>query len=211
MKGSGSVWRRGRPRPPWKSLLISMFVAGVTSTSFAANVPAGWKVYRSREFGFEIAYPKDAKFSLAESNDGDTPPSTIPVCEESTVACVQPDVRQYEGTRLRAAGLSVNILRDLRTEKQCASIDTGQYPIRKTTIHEVPFHFGETGGVAAGTVDVGTSYRTFHENICFELRIRLVFDNTAHDPDDIKEISTTELQNRIHRVLRTFRFVTKSP
>ena len=57
---------------------------------------------------------------------------------------------QYGAPNLEAAGLSVNVLRDRRTEKECNRIETGSDPVKTKTINGIHFHYGMTGGAAGG-------------------------------------------------------------
>ncbi|MGA9473387.1 MAG: hypothetical protein WBV36_13050 [Terriglobales bacterium] len=186
-------------------LLFFVVLAAVRARSFAANVPAGWRTYRSPDHGFMVAYPKDFKF---HPNSTEAQLSVIPICDEGTVACFEYSGSEYEGTRLEAAGIAVNIVSGARTEKECNKIDTGQFPIKREIINGIDFHYGETGGAAAGSVIGGPAYRTFRNGVCFELALRVATDNTPHDDTGlVVQFDSTKLEVKLRKILHTFRFV----
>jgi hypothetical protein len=105
----------------------------------------------------------------------------------------------------------VNIVSGARTEEECNEIDTGQFPIKREIINGIHFHYGETGGAAAGSVVGGPAYRTFHNHVCFELALRVATDNTPHDDSGvIVQFDSTKLEMQLRRILRTFQFVDHS-
>jgi hypothetical protein len=53
-------------------LRFLVVLAAVCATSFAANVPAGWRTYRSSDHGFMLAYPEDFTF-YANSTEAQLP------------------------------------------------------------------------------------------------------------------------------------------
>ena len=131
----------------------------------------------------------------------------IPVCDETAVACFLYN-GDHEGTNLQAAGVSVNVLRDRKTEQDCNKIDTGQYPIKTETINGIRFHYGETGEVAAGNGGGGPVYRAFYQNVCFEVAAVTAWTNIGnYDPGEIKAFDSKELNKLLLRVVHTFRFV----
>jgi len=184
-----------------------LVLAAFCTSSFSASVPAGWKTYRSPDYGFVIAYPKDFKHY---TNATDAQLAVVAICNMTTAACFEYSGKQYEGTRFEAAGVAVNILSDAHTEAECNKIDTGQYPIKTARINGIRFHYGETGGAAAGNVIGGPVYRTFHEHACFELALQVVTDNTDHGIEDYHNFDSTKMEKKLQRILHTFRFVRRS-
>jgi hypothetical protein len=179
------------------------------STVGGAGLPAAsrWQVYRSPDYGFTIAYPASLSFYSGHPDLRETQLSMIPVCDETTVACFLYN-GNHEGTNLQAAGVSVNVLRDRKTEQDCNKIDTGQYPIKTETINGIRFHYGETGEVAAGNDGGGPVYRAFYHNVCFEVAALTAWTNMVNDePQDNKAFDSKELDKLLLRVVHTFRFV----
>jgi hypothetical protein len=182
-------------------LLVVIFTA-LCEAAPQKSVPVGWKVYRSSDYGFEIAYAPDM------TSEPVIRPSYIPVCAHNNVVCFEYSGNEYEGTNFGAAGLSINILRDRRTQEDCNQIDTGSDPINEETINGVRFHFGETDGAAASHAIWGPAYRSFHENVCFELAVGITATSLGvYDPGTIKEFRGAKLLQELQAMVHTFRFV----
>jgi hypothetical protein len=180
------------------------------STVCGAGLPATtrWQVYRSPDYGFTIAYPASLSFYPGHPDLKEIQIlSMIPACDETTVACFLYN-GNYEGTKLQAAGVSVNVLRGTKTEQDCNKIDTGQYPIKTETINGIRFHYGETDEVAAGNAGGGPVYRAFYQNVCFEVAAITAWNTMVSDePDDNKAFDSKDLDKLLLRVVHTFRFV----
>jgi len=83
---------------------------------YGQAVPSDWQTYRSPDYGFSIEYPVNMTFYPGRPDYVATQLSYIPICDYTTVACFEYNGREYEGTNFEAAGLSVNVLRDMKTE-----------------------------------------------------------------------------------------------
>ncbi|MGA2459765.1 MAG: hypothetical protein ABSF85_19540 [Terriglobales bacterium] len=182
-------------------------LATVCGTSFATDVPEGWRTYHNPDYGFVIAYPGSFNFYPVKPDLKEAQLSYIPICESESVACFEYVGNGDSETNFEAAGLSVNILREARTEEECNKIDTGQYPIKKAIINGVPFRFGETGGAATGHAIGGPAYRSFHERVCFELALLIAVTSSGYDTDAVKQFDSSKLEEELDKMLHTFRFV----
>jgi len=172
-----------------------------------AKALPGWRTYRSPDYGFTIDYPGNTSFYSGHPDPRETQLSFIPICDDTSVACFQYNGSEYEGTNLEAAGLSVNVLRDLKTEQDCERIDTGSSPIKTETINGIRFRYGDTDEVATGHSKGGPTYRTFHQNVCFEIAAAIAETNIgAFDPGTIKPFDSTKLNRLLDRMVHTFRF-----
>jgi hypothetical protein len=179
------------------------------ATTCRAALPAypGWKVYRSPDYGFTIGYPDNMSFYGGHPDLIETQLSMIPICDETTVACFEYNGNN-EGTNLEAAGLSVNVLRDRKTEQDCNKIDSGSYPINIEPINGINFHYGDTGEVAAGHSEGGPVYRAFYQNVCFEMAVGTAWTTMGNDdPGHIKPFDSAELEKLLDRMVHTFKFV----
>jgi hypothetical protein len=176
----------------------------------AGGLPATrrWQVYRSPDYGFTIAYPASLSFYPGHPDLKEVQmESMIPVCEESTVACFLYN-RNHKRTNLQAAGVSVNVLRDRKTEDDCNKIDSAQYPIKTETINGIEFHSGETGEVATGNNGGGPVYRSFYHDVCFEVAVVTAWTNmSAYDSGEIKAFDSKALDKLLEKVVHTFKFV----
>lgn len=166
-----------------------------------------WRTYQSSDYGFTIDYPASMKFFSGHPSVTDAQLSYIPICDESTVACFEYDGEEYKGTNFEAAGLSVNILRDARSEQDCNTIDTGDFPTKRKTINGVIFHYGTTGSAGLSHGEGGPSYRAFYQNVCFEIAVGIAETSLgAYDPGTIKSFHSAKLEKLLDEMVHTFRF-----
>jgi hypothetical protein len=205
-------WNASGSKPTIRSVLLPIvMLTSICELGLAEDIPLGWQTYRSPDYGFSLSYPSDFKVYAGTPSYEEAQHSMIPICERETVACFEYSGGAYKGTRLQAAGVAVNVLRAARTEQQCAAIDTGSYPVRKTRIGGLRFYFGETGGAAGGTAIGGPVYRTFHEGTCFELAALFVTDNTEHEPGEVRKLDAVKLEKQLDRIVHTIRFSGRRP
>jgi len=137
----------------------------------------------------------------------------FPICDDTTVACFQYNGNALDGTPTHAVGVSVNVLRDLNSETDCNTIDTGSGPIRTIRIHGTTFHYGETGEAGLGSGRSMTVYRTLHRHVCFE--VALVTAGRNLGPQDVKDeglhtvsrLAWRRISNYMDRMLYSFTFV----
>ena len=178
-----------------------------SQVAYPQSPKSGWQTYRSPDYGFTIDYPSNMKFFSGHPSIAEAQQSYIPICDESTVACFEYDGAEYKETNFQAAGLSVNILRDARTEQDCNKIDTGQFPIKTKTINGVSFHYGTTGSVGLSNGKSGPSYRAFYQNVCFEIAVGIAETSLgAYDPGAITAFNSTRLEKLLEEMVQTFRF-----
>jgi hypothetical protein len=171
------------------------------------HLSAGWRTYRSPDYGFSIDYPTNVSFYGTHPDPAEMKGSYIPICEETTVACFEYNGNEYKGTILEAAGLSVNVLRDLRTEQGCNDIDTHSTPIKTETINGINFHYGVTGDAGLGHGEGGPAYRAFYQNVCFEIAVGIAVTNAIADEPGIKKIDERKLDKVLDEMVHTFRFI----
>jgi len=193
----------------FRTLLAHFTVFAILSgLGVAVNPTPGWRSYRNSEYGFTIAYPKEFKFYAGRPDYQEAQLSYIPICDRSTVACFEYNGDKYGNMAFAVAGVSVNILRDKRTEQQCAEIDTGSFPIKEKTINGIRFRYGETGGAATSHWIGGPTYRTYREKICFELVAFITgTSSAAYDEGTVKEFDSSKLSKVLNGIVQTFRFV----
>jgi hypothetical protein len=128
-------------------------------------------------------------------------------CTTRALGCLVYAGHEYEGTNFEGAALSVNVLRDRRTEQDCYKIDAGSYPIKTKTINGIDFHYGMTGDAGLGHSGGGPKYRAFYDKVCFELAVNITAASFANfDPGTIKKFDGTKLEKDFDVMLNTFRF-----
>ena len=140
--------------------------------------------------------------------------SYIPVCSDfsgsrgATIACVAYPPGGIKGTNFQAAALSVNET-NATTPDGCLNVaEANVRTLRKEEINGVTFTVIEAGGVAAGNLMDGEAYRSFHQNKCYELDIRIASSNIGnYDPGTVREFGRDAVYRNLKSVLNTFRFV----
>src|SRR5882724_13284612 len=146
------------------ALIWIVSLAGISfgKTKPQPNARSSWQNYFNPDFGFTLHYPPDLTLNAGGLAYKDMSLlSYIPVCDQATVACFIYNGRAYLGTNFEAAALSVNILRDARTDEACSKINTGSYPLRIKLSNGIRFHYGMQGGVGMGHAGGGLAYRAF--------------------------------------------------
>jgi len=187
--------------------LIYTVIAGWLGASAAKHK---WHTYSSPAYGFKIDVPSDMTYFPGSPVQ---PPqkSTLPICDTTTVACFQYTGGKFNHTVVQAMGVSVNVLRDKRTEAECNNI---RFNVTKSImIHGRPFHYAETGSVAAGSSKGGTLYRTFYQGVCFEVTLTTAYSDiepARYGKYGIKPLNQRALhamQKEMKKMLRSMTFV----
>jgi len=187
---------------------VFVYVAVFTTICYAREAPAGWQTHRSPDYGFSIEYPASMTFYPGHPDYVETQISYIPICDYTTVACFQYNGKEYKGTNFEAAGLSINVLRGVRTEQDCDKIDTGSYPIKTETINGIKFHYGMTGEGGMSQSKGGPAYRAFHQNVCFEIAVATAqISMGAFDPGAVRAFDSAKLYSLLDKMVHTFKFV----
>jgi hypothetical protein len=203
MVGGASEMRYRLNRHASALVLLGLF----TTVCVAGDRPGGWQTYRSPDYGFTIDYPVSMTFYPGHPDYVVTHVSYIPICDYTTVGCFEYNGSEYAGTNFEAAGLSVNVLRDLKSERDCDEIDTGSYPVKTETINGVRFRYGMTGEGAASHSKGGPTYRTFHENVCFEVvAATSAASMGAFDEGTVKAFDSAKLDVLLQKMVQTFKF-----
>ena len=138
----------------------------------------------------------------------------IPVCayasltKDATVVCIAYPAETLIGTNFEAAAFTVNKL-DEATADECLHV-TEPHPAtsRKEKINGVTFDVFNVGGVAAGHLLAADAYRSFHQNRCYELDLRVAFVSMGgFEPGDVKEFNYIAVHRSLKSVLDTFTFL----
>ena len=102
-----------------------------------AQAPTGWSSFRSPDYGFTIAYAPTMK--LYDHPRGEDPGGYAAICQ-ATVACFGYPGDEFKGTTFDGAGIAINILRDAKTEQQCSTLGSAEYPQPTTRTETHPRH-----------------------------------------------------------------------
>src|SRR5215469_6174075 len=192
-----------------KGILSLVFIiVGLWQTTKPISVPAGWKSYTNPDFGFTLQYPKDFTLCAGGLDYCEvTARSYIPVCDDNVLDCLVYTGKEYAGTNFEGAGLSVNVLRDKRTQQECDELDIGQNPTKTKVINGVLFHYGMAGYGGLGHWVGRAKYRTLHDKVCFELAGNVAGVNSGNfEPGTIKEFDESKLDKQLDAIVSAFRF-----
>lgn len=140
-----------------------------------------------------------------------------PVCSNfscdstETVACIAYPAKEMKGSNFEGAAFSVSELKQAGTEAECLRVDEPPPHVGNPwteTVNGVKFEVIETDGVATGHLMDGYVYRTFHQRKCYELDIRIAYWNPVNaDPGTVRTFDAKAVQNRLKKVLDTFKFL----
>ena len=138
--------------------------------------------------------------------------SMFPICN-NTVACFQYNGNAFKGTSIQAVGISVNVLRDTKTEVDCDKIDTGSGQIKTIKIHGTLFAYGDTDEAGGGSSEGSTEYRAFYQHVCFDVAIVIAGrDMGPEDEEDegyhpVNSRAWRRIMGDLDRMLHSFAFV----
>jgi hypothetical protein len=194
----------------WVAGLVLVLIAPTICQGAApSDAHVGWHTYRSKDFGFTIQYPNDFEYWPGRfANREDSARFYLSICSFTTIACFVYSGEGYKGTNFSGAAISVNVLRDRRTEKSCAAIDTGQFPIKTRKNNGILFHYGETGEGAMSHYVGGPTYRTLFQGVCFGLVANVAgVSMGVFDPGTVRQFNSTRLDAELGAIVNTFRFV----
>lgn len=153
--------------------------------------------------------PKQENWWVPGSCEAYTPVCEVASLEEDvTVACVAYPAETQRGTNFQAAAFSVSQLH-VTTAGECLQV-TEPHPAtsHKEKINGVTFEVFDVGGVAAGNLLDADAYRSFHQNRCYELDLRVAFSTVgAFDPGTVKEFNYEAVRRSLKSVLDTFTFL----
>jgi hypothetical protein len=194
-------------------LLAILFSAAVVAWAAPADKKhTGWKTYRDPDYGFTIAYPESMTFYPGHPVEP-MQRAMFPICDH-TIACFLYNGNALDGTPTNTIGLSVNIVRGVKTETECInSTDPRLDPIKTTRIRGTPFHYGETGDAGLGSGRSMTEYLAFYQHVCFDVALGTAGRNLGtQDLNDgglhpVSRRAYRKIWNDMDRMLHSFTFV----
>jgi hypothetical protein len=137
-----------------------------------------------------------------------------PVCidaaftEDATVVCIAYPAENLSGTNFQSAAFSVSQL-DTLTADECQQV-TEPHPAtpHKEKVNGLTFEVFDVGGAAAGNLLAADAYRSFHQNRCYELDLRIGFSSIGNfEPGTVKEFDHEAVRRSLKSVLDTFTFL----
>jgi hypothetical protein len=168
---------------------------------------------------FQVKY---SKLLVACDPEKDQPGQWLPrpPCGEcgrnNVVACLahREDVFS-EKPAFGAANFQVRELNEVSSEDACLNglelPEDGETLARIVRINGVPFKAVDSGGLAGHSYVSGTTYRTYHANVCFELDTEIqIMDLQVMEVGPHKEFTNkdwAEVSARLAESLNTFKFL----
>jgi|SRR5215467_7442441 len=137
-----------------------------------------------------------------------------PVCAAAslevdvTIACVAYPAQTLSGSNFQAAAFSVSQLQ-ATSANECLQV-TEPHPAtaHKEKINGATFDVFDVGGAAAGNLLAADAYRSFHQNRCYELDVRVAFVSMgAFDPGTVKEFDGEKVDRSLKLALDSFKFL----
>ena len=194
-------------------------------STFRFIEPAGWEAYSNKEHGFEFKYPNN--FELYEGSDVEAKAvnlSYIPPCDSRASVCAvySADPQDYKGTNFSKAGFSVRTVNEATTAKQCQDFypessgdpkadNLPEISGQSKYINDTIFYMATDSGAGLGHWGSDILYRTFHNNICLELDLRISATNIGvYEPElGVKEFNEEKVWSQLDGVLQTFKLIEK--
>lgn len=173
-----------------------------------AQVPPGWRTYRNPDYGFTIAYPPSVK--PVNSARGENTGGSMPLCDDTTIACFAYTGQAYKGTNFQGAGFAINVIRDATSERTCRNLESGTSSSAPATvtIHDTRFDYNRIAEGAMSHYQEGDSYRVFRNSVCFELKSGIsTVSLGVYDPGTLKPFHPAKLNTLLRDMAHSFRFV----
>jgi hypothetical protein len=156
---------------PIALLTLALIPALSTAAAPPPHAASTWSTYRSADYGFSIRYPSSFTFYSSHPDIRQTRLSMFPVCDDTTVACFEYNRGDNKNSDVQAIGLSVNVLRDRKTEQACYLPDQDSTTLKPQLIHGIEFRKGEAGSAGLGSSSGGDIYHAFRQGVCFEVAV----------------------------------------
>lgn len=185
--------------------LAGSFSLLATAQSGKARVAQRTFVSQSGEFRFR--YPA----SLILCGKGAQKQSCetyIPICAETALACVAYPKARYAGTNFEGAAFSAKKLPEAAPESKC--LDGMKAPVEKEFVNGIEFKSSDDSSAGMGHGVSGRSYRTFHNDACYEFDIRVATSSLGgYEPGTIKEFTSEDeekLRSALRKILTSLKF-----
>lgn len=182
--------------------------------------PEGWVEFRSEEYGFQIRYPESVTSKTVINrqglNAGMGADSDTPVWEFAL-----DDSRYYQGTNLLKASLVINVSHNPEAVSECSQFMQGSLikakeegintpPVIK--INGISFRKDRVLEGAMGEIYEKITYRTIHENACYQITLLLQTQNIhAFAEGEINEVPRKKVIQKLSSVAATFEFLDVTP
>jgi len=223
-KNGKVIGQKSLPAYGATSLYDALWSQNEATKQFVAALfgpPSATRSFTSPDGEFKVEYPDSlvkCKRDLHGTWKQGSCEAYTPVCSaascssEGTVLCVAYPANRIEpGTGFESAAFSVNEVKEADSKSKCLRLPEPppQFePSHLETVNQTQFTVTHVDGVGMGHGLEGYVYRAFHQHKCYELDIRMAFDNgTSHDPGTLKEFNVEGVHQSLKRVLDSFTFL----
>jgi hypothetical protein len=184
--------------------------------------PDGVFQFRYSELLVHCTQTSKEEGSAGQWSPGDSCLAYFPVCDEAdqgsaTLVCfAYPREKFKDSPTFEAATFSVAEIKQATTEKDCLSgspdwVVQPQRSVGTEVVSGVKFKVFEVSEAGMSQGLDGHVYRSFHENKCYQLSIRMAMASSgAFDPGTINEFTKedwNEVHGRLKQSLDSFRFL----
>ena len=155
----------------------------------AGQNPPSLNLYTSATYHFSFVYPDTYDLLEGEGILKRTQGKHvgIPVCDLLTaVACIIYPADNLQDLSFEAAAFSVNDISKGTTEQDCLGFadqsprpGSEQLATEPVRLNGQPFRYASTTTTLAGHAQFAQRYRSFHNGLCYELRIAISFSGAA--------------------------------
>lgn len=213
-----------QPPPLWLSifglsvvliiLLTSFFILSSHPSTKLAVTPLhtqNWKTEINSQYHFQIKYP-DFVNPIFTSQLHKT--TFIPICEDNFLFCLYYPESLFPETDFAGAGFGISKIENAKSIDQCSSFANSDiFPATKILINGIAFYHQQRGSAATGHQEDTHYYRTFHNNSCFEIDLRITTESrvenyppgSGYQPFTVQK--KTKVLDDLKNILSTFKFI----
>lgn len=156
------------------------------------------QTYQNATYNFRFDYPTEFKFV----------DPTYGRLKDQVVQIIL-GKQNYTGTNFSDAAFTVS-RSNVQNKNEClstANLESGSGFTETETINGVTFYKAETRGAATGNLYDSRLYRTYQNNVCFELAETIHTTNVGnYPPGTVTEVNKDPIWNNLHTITSSFKF-----
>jgi hypothetical protein len=208
-KGWPGFWRGELPATQDYFIHVIPFLGGPGGNEWDISLsvlinpreqPLQWWTYQDERWGFELQYSDYFVVSL--------PHAGLPLMKGSPLFNLTFVGSEYfQNTNLKEVHLTVGASQDSKITSSCMTPLSNEVEGGDTVINSIPFHTGGIYEVAAGSHYDQVIYRTLYQDICYEVALSIFSSNIGALGPETKEFDYEAVDQMLHEILYSFRFV----
>lgn len=155
-----------------KILILFVLIVLLCVFIFYVDKNDGWATYKDSVRSFSVKYPQIAQ--VITDKDKMAAVGYLPTCDTETgIVCMYLPSEVYPKTNFSGAALSINLLKDKKTEDGCVAPKPGETFLGKSFINQQLFNVSYVADAAMSHQSSGFDYRIFKNNFCYEITTRI--------------------------------------